>query len=378
MAKKLGFGCMRLPILDAANQGSIDLEQFKKMVDIFLERGFTYFDTAYMYHDFKSEIFVREGLVKRHPRESFTLTTKLPTMMLHTKEDCERIFNEQLEKCGVDYFDYYLLHNLNTVNYETAEKLDCFNFIQQKKAEGKVKHICFSYHDNAALLDKILTAHPEIEFVQIQMNYLDWESRSIQSRKCYEVIRKHRKKVIVMEPVKGGMLAKVPAPVEEMFKNYAPNDSVASWAVRFAASHEDVFMVLSGMSNLEQLEDNTSYMQDFQPLNDEEFKIIENAVKIITEKIAIPCTACRYCVKGCPQNIAIPEYFALYNSYYREHGEKKVDGFFNELAYYNNFKNNGKASDCIKCHACEKACPQHIAITLWLKKIAALFEGVGN
>lgn len=374
MAKKLGFGCMRLPLLDANNQGNVDLEQFKKMVDTFLERGFTYFDTAYMYHDFKSEIFVREGLVKRHPRESFTLTTKLPTMMLHTKEDCERIFNEQLEKCGVDYFDYYLLHNLNTNTYKTAEKLDCFKFIQQKKAEGKVKHICFSYHDNAALLDKILTAHPEIEYVQIQMNYLDWDSRTIQSRKCYETIVKHGKKVIVMEPVKGGMLAKVPAPVEEMFKNYAPDSSVASWAVRFAASHDEVFMVLSGMSNIAQLEDNTAYMQDFQPLNSEEFKLIENAVKIINEKIAIPCTACRYCVKGCPQNIAIPEYFALYNSYYREHGDKKVSGFFNELAYYGNITGHGKASDCIKCRACERACPQHIEITKWLEKVAALFE----
>ncbi|MBQ7630526.1 MAG: aldo/keto reductase [Selenomonadaceae bacterium] len=374
MAKKLGFGCMRLPLLDANNHGAVDLEQFKKMVDIFLERGFTYFDTAYMYHDFKSEIFVREALVKRHPRESFTLTTKLPTMFLKTKEDRERIFNEQLEKCGVEYFDYYLLHNLNTNTYETAEKLDCFDFIRQKKAEGKVKHICFSFHDNAKLLDKILTAHPEIEFVQIQMNYLDWESKTVESRKCYETIVKNGKKVIVMEPVKGGMLAKVPAPVEKMFKENLPDMSVASWAIRFAASHENVFMVLSGMSDLAQLEDNLSYMENFVPLNEKEFKIIENAVKIINEKIAIPCTACRYCVKGCPQNIAIPEYFALYNSYYREHGEEKVGRFFNEMAYYGNIKGHGKASDCIECHACEKACPQHIAITLWLKKVAALFE----
>ena len=374
MAKKLGFGCMRLPLLDANNHGAVDLEQFKKMVDIFLERGFTYFDTAYMYHDFKSEIFVREALVKRHPRESFTLTTKLPTMFLKTKEDRERIFNEQLEKCGVEYFDYYLLHNLNTNTYETAEKLECFDFIRQKKAEGKVKHICFSFHDNAKLLDKILTAHPEIEFVQIQMNYLDWESKTVESRKCYETIVKNGKKVIVMEPVKGGMLAKVPAPVEKMFKENLPDMSVASWAIRFAASHENVFMVLSGMSDLAQLEDNLSYMENFVPLNEKEFKIIENAVKIINEKIAIPCTACRYCVKGCPQNIAIPEYFALYNSYYREHGEEKVGRFFNEMAYYGNIKGHGKASDCIECHACEKACPQHIAITLWLKKVAALFE----
>ena len=374
MAKKFGFGCMRLPLLDANNQGAVDLEQFKKMVDIFLERGFTYFDTAYMYHDFKSEIFVREGLVKRHPRESFTLTTKLPTMMLKTKEDCERIFNEQLEKCGVEYFDYYLLHNLNSNTYPTAEKLDCFNFIAQKKAEGKVKHICFSYHDNAKLLDEILTKHPEIEFVQIQMNYLDWDSRNVQSRKCYEVIRKHGKQVIVMEPVKGGMLAKVPAPVEKIFKDFAPEMSIPSWAIRFAASHDGVFMVLSGMSNLAQLEDNVSYMENFKPLNDEEFKIIENAVKIINEKIAIPCTACRYCVKGCPQNIAIPEYFALYNSYYREYGDEKPRKFVIENVYYANFKGHGKASACIKCRACERACPQHIEITKWLEKVAALFE----
>ena len=376
MAKNFGFGCMRLPLLDASNQATVDFEQFKKMVDIFLERGFTYFDTAYMYHDFKSEVFVREALVKRHPRDSFTLTTKLPTMFLKTKEDRERIFNEQLEKCGVDYFDYYLLHNLNATTYPTAEKLDCFQFLQEKKAEGKIKHICFSYHDNAKLLDEILTKHPEIEFVQIQMNYLDWDSRSIQSRKCYETIRKHGKQVIVMEPVKGGMLAKVPAAVEKIFKDFAPEMSIPSWAVRFAASHDGVFMVLSGMSNLQQLEDNTSYMQDFKPLTDEEFKIIENAVKIINEKIAIPCTACRYCVKGCPKKIAIPEYFALYNSYYREHGDKKVNGFFNEMAYYGNFTENGKASACIKCHACEKACPQHIKITLWLEKVAELFEAV--
>ena len=247
-------------------------------------------------------------------------------------------------------------------------------FIQQKKAEGKVKHICFSFHDNAKLLDEILTAHPEIEYVQIQMNYLDWDSETVQSRKCYETICKHGKKVIVMEPVKGGMLSKVPAQVEKMFRDDSPEMSVASLAVRFAASHENVFMVLSGMSNLAQLEDNISYMENFKPLNEKEFKLIENAVKIINEKIAIPCTACRYCVKGCPQKIAIPEYFALYNSYYREYDEEKVGGFFNEMAYYGNIKGYGKASACIKCRACERACPQHIEITKWLEKVAALFE----
>ena len=206
--KKLGFGFMRLPVKNQNDSASIDMDILNQMVDTFLERGFTYFDTAYMYHMGKSEIAIREALVKRHKRDSFTVATKLPTMFLKTKEDQERIFNEQLEKCGVDYFDYYLLHNLGVTHYEIAKKLDSFAFIQKKKEEGKIRNIGFSYHDNADLLDEILTAHPEVDFVQLQINYLDWDNESIQSRKCYEVARKHNKPVIVMEPVKGGTLAK--------------------------------------------------------------------------------------------------------------------------------------------------------------------------
>lgn len=369
--KKLGFGLMRLPLVDASDAASIDIEQTKQMVDTFLEQGFTYFDTAWMYCGFASENAAKEALVERHPRDSYTLATKLHAGFLQGKEDRDRIFEEQRKKTGVEYFDYYLLHDIGYDHYKIYNELDCFTWLKEKKEQGLVKHIGFSYHDNAELLDQVLTEHPEMEFVQLQINYLDWDSEGIQSRKCYETAVKHNIPVIVMEPVKGGTLANVPEPVEEMLKGYNQEASVASWAIRFAASLENVVMVLSGMSNMEQLQDNLSYMKELVPLNDEEQRLIGKAVDIINGNISIPCTACEYCVEGCPKKIAIPKYFSLYNA---DKQEVKEKGWTPQGEYYDRLTNIfGKAGDCIACGQCEKACPQHLPIIKHLREVAGYF-----
>ena len=371
-AKKLDFGLMRLPSLDPNDPSKIDLEQTKQMVDTFLERGFTYFDTAWMYCGFQSENATKEVLVDRHPRNSFTLATKLHAGYIKTKEDCDRIFNEQRKKTGATFFDYYLLHDVGVEHYEIYKKLDCFQWLREKKEQGLVKKIGFSFHDTAELLDKVLTEQPGMEFVQLQINYLDWDSEGIQSRKCYEVAKKHNVPVIVMEPVKGGTLAQVPEPVEKVFKEYHPELSVPSWAIRFAASLDNVMMVLSGMSNMEQMLDNLSYMENFQPLDEREQQIVLQAVNLINENIAVPCTGCSYCTDGCPMNIAIPKYFSLYNADLQEIKEKS---WTPQGEYYDNLtKSFGKASDCIACGQCESACPQHLPIIEHLKTVAGHFE----
>jgi Predicted oxidoreductases of the aldo/keto reductase family len=362
---KLGFGLMRLP-KDGA--GSIIQEQVNKMVDNYIDAGFTYFDTAYVYEG--SEIAMKTALVDRYPRESYTIADKLPAWKLKSEDDVKRIFQESLERCGVDYFDFYLLHSVEASHYPTYEKYNCFEFIKDMKMVGKIKYTGFSYHDDAKLLDQVLTEHPEIDFVQLQLNYLDWENGVIQSRKNYEVARKHNKPVLVMEPVKGGTLARFPEEIEQIYKEYSPDKSIASWALRFIASKEGVMTVLSGMSNEEQMRDNINTMKNFEPIGEDEEKLIAKVTKKILSTPTIPCTACQYCMAGCPMKIEIPELFNAYNSaiiygksirynqYYKIHSQGE----------------HGKASACIQCGQCEKVCPQHLEIMSLLKEVSKEFD----
>lgn len=353
---------MRLPF-----QGEVvDIDLVKQMVDMFMENGFTYFDTAYKYCRGLSEPALKEALVDRYPRESYVLTTKLSNEFMRTKEEQDQVFEDQLKRLGCGYFDYYLLHNQGAVNYKVSLELDSFSFVKEKKAEGKIRHIGISFHDKAELLDQILTAHPEIEVVQLQINYLDWDNETIQSRKCWEVARKHGKPVIVMEPIKGGTLINLPQEAEILLREANPDASNASWALRFAASHEGVMMVLSGMNAMEQMVDNIRTMKNFQPMNQEEFALCEKAAQLIQKNLTIPCTGCGYCTVQCPKHIPIPEYFALF-----QHGYMTTQMVY----YYNLTQTHPKAGVCIGCHQCEKHCPQHIEITKHLKEISEKFDG---
>ncbi len=371
--KKLGFGLMRMPQLDKTDAAKVDVEQVKRMVDLFMERGFTYFDTAWMYNGFASEGVAKTALVGRYPRDSFTLATKLHAGFFNSPEDRDKIFDAQLEKTGAGYFDYYLLHGIEGAMLPKYEQFGCFDWLLKKKAQGLVRHAGFSFHDSAELLDKILTDHPEMEFVQLQINYLDWESPWIQSRACYEVAVKHGKPVIVMEPVKGGTLARVPEQAQRLFEGYDPCMSVPSWALRFAASLKNVMVVLSGMSSIAQMEDNLGFMENFKPMSEEEKELCFKAARIINAQIAVPCTGCSYCTEGCPQKIAIPQYFSLYNEDMREHLEEKgwTANFSNYAALSAKF---GKARDCIACGRCEGVCPQHLPIIEHLKAVSAHFD----
>ena len=366
--KKLGFGLMRLPTTDPANAGAVDLEQTKRMVDLFIEKGFTYFDTAWMYCGFQSEPAVKEALVSRHPRDSFTLATKLNAGFFDTLEGRDDIFNQQLEKTGAGYFDYYLLHGIDSGSYQKFEDLDCFRWLMDKKEQGLVRSPGFSFHGDAPLLDEILTKHPELEFVQLQINYLDWDSQWIQSRACYEAAVKHNKPVIVMEPVKGGNLVNLPENAKAVFDELG-SAGPASYAIRFAAGFPGIMMVLSGMSSMEQMLDNISFMKDFKPLNEKELEAVGKVQEIFRNMNLIPCTACRYCEAGCPKQIKIPDLFAVMNT-------KQIYHDWNADYYYNNVHTSPgrKASDCIKCGKCEKACPQHLHIRDLLADVAKEFE----
>lgn len=372
--KKLGFGLMRLPLTDASDMTKIDYEAFCAMADRYMEAGFNYFDTAAPYHGGQhSELAFRECVAKRYPRDAYTITDKLSFFMVSEKDKLEDFFEGQLQRCGVEYFDYYLLHAMNKNYLEIAENIDAFDFVQKKKVEGKIKHVGFSFHDTPEVLEEILTRHPEMEYVQLQLNYLDWENMDVQSRASYEVATRHGKPVLVMEPVKGGSLVSIPEDAKAVFNEAQPDLSVASWAIRFAASLPNVAMVLSGMSNMEQMEDNLSFMTDFKPLSKEEEQIISKVTEIIRSKEKIACTACRYCVDGCPMQIAIPDYFKEINNI-----SKFGDDFIPKAKqHYENFTGKmgkGKASACLKCGQCESHCPQHLPIIKFLEEVAEILE----
>lgn len=363
---KLGFGLMRLPMLGQ----EVDVEQTKKMVDMFMEKGFRYFDTAYGYIGGKSEEAIKEALVDRYPRESFYLATKLPAWAgANNAEEAKQMLETSLRRTGAGYFDFYLLHNCGDTRTKAFDDYGMWDYVLQKKAEGVLKHVGFSFHDKAEVLDELLTKHPEMEFVQLQINYADWESESVQSRKCYEVARKHGKPVIIMEPVKGGNLAALPESVGSILEGANPDASHSSWALRFAASLEGVVTVLSGMSNIAQMEDNLKTMSAFKPMDEADKKVIDKAVAALNAIEKVPCTGCQYCVKGCPMSINIPSIFSAVNT----------NLVFNNLAsakssYGWATNKGGKASDCIECGQCESVCPQHISIIEELKKAKALFE----
>jgi predicted aldo/keto reductase-like oxidoreductase len=362
---KLGFGLMRLPMEGKA----IDIPQVSAMTDLFLEHGYTYFDTAYIYNGGGSEIAAREALVRRHPRESFQLADKLPLWDVSSSDDLKKMFETSLKRAGVEYFDYYLLHNLSDERIERAEKTGAWEYLLRLKEQGLVRHIGFSSHDSAQNLDKILSSHPEAEFVQLQINYGDWESQIIQSKRCYEVARKHKKPVIIMEPVKGGTLATLPPKAEQLLKEARPDLSVASWAVRFAASLDGLITVLSGMSTLAQMRDNISIMDPFTPLDTQEREVLAQATKILNRASIVPCTNCKYCLPACPKNISIPDLMRLLN-------DNNMYGTTHLLRRSYRFVagEGRRASDCLHCGACETRCPQRIKISDLMTQITSVFE----
>lgn len=361
--KNFGFGCMRLPMKD----GEVDREEACRMVDAFLESGFNYFDTAHGYLDGKSELALKDCLTGRYPRDRYLLTNKLTNSFFQKQEDIRPFLESQLEACGVAYFDFYLMHAQNAEVFKYFKECRAYETAFEMKAEGKIRHVGLSFHDRPEVLEQILTEYPQIEVVQIQFNYVDYDNPTVQSRACYEVCRKFGKPVIVMEPVKGGNLVNLPEKAAEILRELH-GGSLASYAIRFAAGFPGIRMVLSGMSSLAQMQDNISYMKNFVPLNKRELAAIEDVQEVFNGLHLIPCTACRYCTDGCPQHIAIPDLFATMNS-------KKLYKDWNADYYYGMHTGPGRrASDCLKCGKCEKACPQHLPIRQLLEDVAKEFE----
>lgn len=358
---KLGFGLMRLPEKD----GEIDMSRVCDMVDTSMKNGMNYFDTAYVYHGGKSEVAAREAIVKRYPRDSFYLATKLPAWEIHSLEDRDRVFDIQCERAGVDYFDFYLLHSVEDgSNYDKYVQYDCFQWAVEKKKQGKIKHFGFSFHGTPALLEKLVEEHPEVEFVQIQLNYVDWDNPIVHSGKLYEILRKRNIPMIIMEPVKGGLLAKLEEDLEAILKAENSEASIASWAFRFVASLDGVVTILSGMSTEEQMQDNIHTFANFKKLTEKEQAAIAAVVEKMHNMPLIPCTSCRYCVDGCPSGILIPDVFGALNTKRRyPEGDNRPHFFYNGLV-----GRSGRAGDCIACGQCESVCPQHLPIINLLKE----------
>ncbi|MBQ3106543.1 MAG: aldo/keto reductase [Eggerthellaceae bacterium] len=365
---KLGFGCMRLPLLDPDDQKSIDIEQFKEMVDVFMEAGCTYFDTAVVYHETESEVALRKALVERYPREAYTVATKCMAWTCKTKEQAQGHLAASLERLGLDYVDYYLMHNVGGTRSEKFERFDMWNFAQQKKAEGVIKNVGFSMHDGPETLDALLTAHSEVDFVQLQVNYLDWDDPVVQARKNMEVAAKHGKPVVIMEPARGGQLIKVSDRVREILQEANPQASMASWAYRFCYNLPNVLTVLSGMSAVEHVRENVADFAANVPFSPEERAAMKDAMAELRSKASIPCTNCRYCVKGCPQNVLIPTILGLLNL---ESVTNNRELAKNEYSWQ---ARGGYASQCIECGACEAMCPQGIAIIEALRTATERFE----
>ena len=362
--KNFGFGCMRLPM----NGDQVDVAETTRMVDEFLAQGFNYFDTAHGYIGGKSELALKECLTSRYPREAYSLTDKLTDSYFKTEADIRPFFESQLEACGVDYFDFYLMHAQNADNFKRFKACRAYETAFALKAEGRIRHVGLSFHDRAEVLDQILTEYPQVEVVQIQFNYLDYDDIAVQSRKCYEVCRKHGKPVLVMEPVKGGSLVNLPEEAKKVLDDLH-GGSPASYAIRFAAGFPGMMMVLSGMSNMEQMKDNLSYMRDFKPLNETELAAVNKVQEIFHKMNMIPCTACRYCVEGCPKQISIPDLFAIMNIKQLHH-DWNADYYYEEV----HTAPGRRASDCLKCGKCEKFCPQHLPIRKLLEEVAKEFD----
>lgn len=367
-ASKMGFGCMRLPLLDKNDPKSIDMLQFEQMVDAFMEAGNTYFDTAFVYHEGESEVALGKALVTRYPRESFTIATKCLAWALPNKEAAQECLDVSLKRLGTDYVDYYLLHNVGGKRTAKFDEYGMWDFAQEQKVAGKIRYVGFSIHDDAECLDRLLTAHPEMDFVQLQVNYLDWDDPKFDAKRLMEVAAAHGKPVIIMEPARGGVLCKLPEDIAGILEEAKPGSTPAEWAYRFCWNLPNVIAVLSGMSTIDQARENLASYRDNKPFDDSERAALEKVMGELRSTASVPCTACGYCIEGCPSHVKIPDIMALLNLEEMTRDREFVKGLYSWQAA------EGRASECIRCGACEDMCPQGIGIIEQLERAAEQYE----